>query len=115
MTTITTGPARTNLRNVHLHVAARRPFNCNDTLTGVKSYLGTGRLPERFRADFDDATDANDFYAVYSYATPIMWHARGNWYVPKVKYSPTTSRHLSSARRSITTHPDIDGGIWAVF
>jgi hypothetical protein len=117
MTTTTTGPARTNLRNVHLHVAARRAFNCNSTLTGGREYLGIGRLPERFREDFDDASDASDFYAVYSYATPIMWHARGWWYMPDVRYSVTTSRHQSAVVRSISnehfarTHENA----WAVY
>ncbi len=44
-------------------------------------------------------------YVVYSYGTPIAWHVacgRNDWTVPDVRYSVTTSHHLSLTRQAIT-------------
>jgi hypothetical protein len=32
-------------------------------------------------------------YVIYSYATPIAWHANGEWTFSSTRYSPTTSQH----------------------
>ena len=89
---------RHTLRTVHQAVAARADFDCNGTLKGHAGISGTwgSRLPERYFDKFRSDALADDFYCVRSYATPIAWFANGAWHVPNVKYSPTTSRHLSA-------------------
>lgn len=69
--------------------------NANGTLTGSPgSAWMTGRLPAEYR---DAAQHA--VYVIHSYATPIAWQtADGEWIVPDVSYSSTTSRHQSLAR-----------------
>ncbi len=68
------------------------PFQTYGALKAVaRATASAGRLSschsERFRADRPD-------YVVYSYATPIAWHAQdGTWYVPDERYSQTTTRH----------------------
>lgn len=94
MTTIN----KANLRTVHAFVERRVPFDCNGTLTGKKTDAGTGQLPDGWRQTFRNAVNAADFFAVYSYATPIAWFANGEWTTPEVKYSPTTSRHMSALK-----------------
>jgi len=90
---------RHNLRTVHHAIETRTDFECNGTLRGIGgAHEGMGRLPEQYHSRFLAAADSDDFYIVYSYATPIAWFAHGTWFVPKVKYSVTTSRHLSSLR-----------------
>jgi hypothetical protein len=87
---------RHNLHTVHQAVETRTDFECNGTLRGGAAQGGLGRLPQRHVSDYLAAYSTPDFYAVYSYATPIAWFANGAWFVPNVKYSQTTSRHLSS-------------------
>jgi hypothetical protein len=89
---------RHNLRTVRNAVQRRVDFDCNGTLAGESmSYMPhEGRLPARFGPALGSASSAPDFYVVFSYATPIAWFANGEWSVPAVKYSSTTSRHLSS-------------------
>lgn len=96
MTTTTT--TRVTLHNVADFIADRKTFNCNRSLSGGYFNNGVGRLPQERHTGFYRATDADDFYAVYSYATPIAWYAHGTWTVPDVKYSPTTTRHQHAAR-----------------
>jgi hypothetical protein len=85
------------------YIAARKVFsNHGGSLTGGTSpFAGAGRLPMERRNGFNQATDADDFYAVYSYATPIAWYAHGTWVIPEVKYSVTTSRHQAQVRRAV--------------
>lgn len=99
--------ARHSLRTVHLAVHDREPFDCNGTLTGTTSNAGVGCLPREYRDGFLAASRADDFFAVYSYQTPIAWHVDGVWVVPPKKYSPTTGRHMSSLRlyKAVSTTP----------
>lgn len=92
-------PTKTNLRNVSQSVQDRQDFSGSNLHghLGVIS-LDPGRLPARFHQALNDATKADDFYVVLSYATPIAWFANGQWFVPSVKYSVSTSRQLSSLR-----------------
>lgn len=88
--------ARANRRNVHTFVAARQPFQ-GSNLTGRTGQVGHGQLPEQYRDEFRSAMKtASDFYVVQSYETPIAWFAHGQWFVPNVRYSPTTSRQQSA-------------------
>ena len=94
---------KTNLRAVADHIGFRNEFNCNGTLFGsirpISSSAGwgettkVGNLPVEHHQRFETACAATDFYVVYSYATPIAWWANGEWFVPPVRYSQTTSRH----------------------
>jgi hypothetical protein len=55
----------------------------------------TGMLPVEFHHLLEDAE-----YIVYSYGTPIFWYASDcSWNFPKVKYSPSTSRHQSICQK----------------
>ena len=55
-------------------------------------FTGWGDVPEKYRAPAN--TMANIVAWYYSYATPIAWrYANGDWYMPPVRYSKTTSSH----------------------
>lgn len=57
-------------------------------------YVGTGIMPESQAALLREFASKGELdYVVYSYATPIAYHAAGQWYIPTTKYSPTTSKH----------------------
>lgn len=50
-----------------------------------------GHLPEQYHESIRGAE-----YVVYSYSTPIAWFKKGEWFIPPVAYSFTTSaRHQS--------------------
>ena len=56
--------------------------------------IPTGRLPKEYSDVLQDESFKGTLeYVVYSYATPIGWYANGEWTIPDVKYSNTTSRH----------------------
>jgi hypothetical protein len=72
-------------------------------MKAVKPYMGSpatlpyspGRLEGNVLAMWREDKPQVD-YVIYSYATPIAWHrSDGNWVVPDVKYSNTTTRHQS--------------------
>jgi hypothetical protein len=72
-------------------------------MRAVKPYMGSpatlpyspGRLEGDVLAMWREDKPQVD-YVIYSYATPIAWHTSdGNWVVPCVKYSNTTTRHQS--------------------
>jgi hypothetical protein len=84
---------KTTLSSVPALVADRRDFNCNGTLFGVSKPYSLGHLPKEYYEAFVGADHAEDHYYVYSYRTPIAWYANGQWTIPPVKYSVTTSRH----------------------
>ena len=80
-------------------VARRETFRGSNLQGGPRGTVGSfGYLPgewrDRYRADAPD-------YVVWSYATPIAWHGRHGWMVPPVRYSPTTTRHLSHVARHL--------------
>lgn len=58
----------------------------------MPGYWTEGILPQEYRASCAQAD-----YVVYSYNTPIAWHRRGDyggdWVMPDVKYSRTTTVH----------------------
>jgi hypothetical protein len=93
--------ARTNIHESRTYITQRSPFNANGTFTGGAVNRGTGRLPQEYVASFREAAAADDFYAVYSYVTPIAWYANGVWTRPAAKYSVTTSRHQSAVNYAI--------------
>lgn len=66
------------------------------------TYTGTlGRLPEPFRSAYDGNHVA---YVILSYATPIAWRlVGGQWVVPPVKYSVTTTNHQNTVLTAFAT------------
>lgn len=93
---------RHNLRTAHSAIARRADFDCNGTLRGQAGwFIGVGLLPHEYHDEITTATAYDDFYVVFSYATPIAWFANGKWTMPDVKYSVTTSRHQSVVKRGI--------------
>ena len=55
-----------------------------------------GMLPADYLNDLQGAE-----YVVYSYGTPIAWFKNGDWTVPAIKYSSTTSKHQNYVRRAV--------------
>lgn len=68
----------------------------------VKDYSGhvpAGQLPQENWESYAGST-----YAVYSYETPIAWVDKsGDWVVPDVKYSVTTSKHQGRINAALTS------------
>lgn len=91
---------------VQYAVQLRQDFECNNSLWGYSGpaprIWNRGQLPDQYHDAFQEAHAADDFYAVWSYATPIAWFANGQWTVPEVKYSSTTSNHQRVVREGIT-------------
>lgn len=93
-------------------IAIGRAFtSTTGSLRGEREQWPTsfGRLPAthaaRLRAD--SSRHGIDMI-IYSYATPIAWHAHGaGWTVPDVTYSVTTSRHQSVVRVALANPPAI--------
>lgn len=82
-------------------IEQRKQFHIAGSLRGTYMDTWTGRLPQDRTQGFLRATDADDFYAVYSHATPIAWYAHGVWTVPNVRYSVTTSKHQNLVRKAV--------------
>jgi hypothetical protein len=55
-----------------------------------------GRLSADYLNDLRGAE-----YVVYSYGTPIAWFKNGDWNIPAIKYSVTTSKHQNYVRRAV--------------
>ena len=90
---------RTANRDCGTLVARREPFTGSNLQGGPRGTVGSfGYLPGEWRDQF--VADRPD-YVVWSYATPIAWHGHRGWVVPPVRYSPTTSRHLSPVTRHL--------------
>lgn len=86
------------------------PEDFNSLSDSLKGYADTspmwGKLPEEWitRMRNDKVT-----YVIYSYNTPIAWkNAKGEWVVPNVRYSVTTSKHQGKVQTALS---QISGGI----
>ena len=81
-------------------VARREPFIGSNLRGGPRGIFGSlGLLPLHWRDTFyEDRPD----YVVWSYATPIAWHGKRGWIAPQVRYSPTTTRHVSHVTRHLS-------------
>jgi hypothetical protein len=94
--------AKITNKQAWMHINSRAPFtNSTGSFRGTEQFASHGILPEGWRAVLDRDMEAGEvvFY-VYSYHTPIAWYlSTGKWVVPPVKYSSTTSRHQTEARR----------------
>lgn len=99
------------LRLVKSCVEAKQEFSANGTLFGGEKFDNQfGRLPQQYWQEIKSDSEAKDFYLIVSYQTPIAWFANGEWRVPNVNYTTTTSRHLSKTgiriNRIITNSKD---------
>ena len=90
--------AISKLENGRTHTGSLR-FGAIGTSAST-SLGGVGRLSLMWRRRF---LTENVFYVVYSYATPIMWLVMDGecprCVIPNDKYSRTTTRHQTVARR----------------
>lgn len=100
--TNTTKTKATNRHNAGARAKALLPFTAGGNAYGKPNFRGgpnegtTGQLPTEWRERFYTDADEVD-YVVYSYATPIAWHTVfGQWVIPPVKYSMSTSHHQSA-------------------
>jgi hypothetical protein len=97
-------------KQVPSFVASRSDFKSNSGSAARYSYCpSTDRLPqewvEQLRKDIDAARAADEkVYVVFSYATPIAWCAAGQWTIPAVKYSVTTSKFQGLVRMGASTY-----------
>jgi hypothetical protein len=103
-------------------ISLLREFRAN-TMHGTRLYVmsgapGTGHLPEPYAKRLQDAQRERTaaylagkgrnavpdapLYIIYSYETPIAWVTlAGEVVIPAIKYSQTTSRHATVARRGL--------------
>lgn len=73
-------------------VSKRQPFsNHTGSFRGIAGRPDTlGWLPEEYRRMWDNA---RILYTIMSFDTPLAWlKGTGEWVMPDVSYSPTTSR-----------------------
>ena len=88
-------------RDSGARVARREPFTGSNLRGGSRGTVGSfGWLPGEWRRVYQD--DQPD-YVVWSYATPIAWHGRHGWVIPPVRYSVSTTRHVTHATRHLPT------------
>lgn len=80
-----------------------KPFN-HGNLKGRTVVQGVGRLPKRWHFQllgFDGNRDGSEVgvQILYSYDTPIAWKFanRGDWVIPNVRYSDSTTNHQRTA------------------
>ena len=83
-------------RDAQRAVGDKRDF-VGSNLRGGYGVQGFGEMPRWAQDAYVSHRDQNsgDLYTIVSYRTPIAWYFGGEWYVPDVKYSATTSRHLT--------------------
>ena len=100
---------KTSTRNAACLISKRQPFTTRGSLHGeapVGSLAGWGAMgwlpTEHADALLADHRKGRVTYIVWSYGTPIAWHAtRRGWVIPDVSYSRTTSRHQGEVRRAV--------------
>ena len=83
-------------RDAQWAVGDKRDF-VGSNLRGGYGVQGFGEMPRWAQDAYVSHRNQNggDLYTIVSYRTPIAWHFEGEWYVPDVKYSATTSKHLT--------------------
>lgn len=86
-----------NIIQARAKIVAREEFTAGNVKARAHGHFGVGLLPNAFHDEYERARKAKDFYAVYSYNTPIAWYANGSWTVPDVKYSVTTEKQKTRA------------------
>lgn len=104
---------RATVRDAHQTIHARNAFRAGGQAGGMSGRYVTrlepisfGRLPDEYRKQLQAAIRGiHPVYVVWSYDTPIGWVIdRGDVrqpFVPPVRYSMTTTRHQTQARRGL--------------
>jgi hypothetical protein len=82
----------------------REDFRTGGSMRGEVTPFGAGSLG-MLPAQYADSARAAD-YVVYSYATPIAWHAAGEWVMPEVRYSVTTSKQQGRIATALSVIDD---------
>ena len=101
---------RTTTRNASTIAHALRngeDFTTSGALKGEANpqWIGSGRMTVADANVMDTTRDEHGIdYVVYSYGTPIAYRAElsGQWIVPDVKHSVTTSKHQGTIRYALT-------------
>ena len=61
-----------------------------------------GQIPYYYGQQLKETLLKNmNTFVIYSYVTPIAWWANGEWTVPDVTYSNTTTNHQNAVRSAI--------------
>ena len=97
-------PYRIANRDAAVYVEHRIEFTGSNTSGrwggarwGANTY--SSLLPREHAAELDRVLALGPVYVVKSYDTPVAWWSElEGWYVPSVKYSPTTSKHATQMR-----------------
>lgn len=94
------------------YVASRSDFVSNSGHAKRYTYMpSTGRLMPEWAQQLHSAietarTAGTDVYVVFSYATPVAWCFAGQWTIPAVKYSQTTTRFQNLVRQGVSTYTE---------
>jgi hypothetical protein len=86
---------KTTLRKLQQAVDNRTPFRAGNISGRWEIDAGSvpvGRLP----AEYHPVHPSGPLFVIYSYQTPVAWYRDGEWTVPDVKYSASTSNHQSN-------------------
>lgn len=78
-------------------------FDTHGALKGRSKAIGEGVDFGRLPVEHRDMSLYNACFVVYSYGTPVAWKTFGVWYCPDVRYSVTTSKHMSRIRPCVDT------------
>jgi hypothetical protein len=82
----------------------REDFRAGGAMRGENTPHGAGTLGD-LPAQWHDSARSAD-YVVYSYVTPIAWHAGGAWVMPEVSYSVTTTRQQGRIATALSVLDD---------
>lgn len=89
------------LQNTIDAIRQRETFDAGNLWAADRGRTYGGILPEPWASDYHETLSQID-YVIYSYATPIAWHVRGEgWAYPDVRYSSTTTGHQSTVRSAL--------------
>lgn len=103
-------PIYTNLRGAVKTIAKREKFRGASIMGHKIAPLTLPTAEEMGSMPYDYAvlysamarSSTDGLYVVFSYRTPIAWYdSAEGWIVPDVRYSATTSRHLTAVRMGI--------------
>ena len=80
-------------------IAKCEPFKTYGALSGEWEAVPYehGALPEPYLTQFRASFGGDHVYVVRSYDTPIAWCKEGEWTIPDVQYSSTTTNHQQAA------------------
>ena len=90
-------------------LTSHTPFTASN-MSGSNEFTPTlGRLPAEWRTTYLVTADHAEPFAVFSYDTPIAWHAiDGTWWVPAHAYGSMTRQHRARVMETLI-YSDRDG------